>query len=217
MNKQVTVADFDDWFDEKYREKLAHRADTVAIALKYVLANKDPRHQITIIETGTTRKKDNWHGDGCMTLVAADFLTNFIPREGNTLLSVDIDQEAVDLANELLSDKEYPRHGWGRRIEVQCQDSIAFLEELEEWNPHIDLLILDSYDWTMEDYLGAQEHCLKEFIAAEPYLKRDSILLIDDVGLPYQGKGGLLIEYLHEKRDEWRLVASGYQYVYRRY
>ena len=85
---------------------------------------------------------------------------------------------------------------------------------LQAFEPTIDLLYLDSYDYDKRDpevIKASQEHHLNEVKAAESNLHDKSVILIDDCNLPGGGKGRLVIDYLLERG--WQVVMSKYQVV----
>ena len=125
----------------------------------YLRTKKDP----IIVETGCYREVDNYEGDGCSTLLFDEFIEIY----GGTLLSVDIDPKACELASKNTF-----------HAEVTNQDSIEFLSTLDG---EIDLLYLDSYnidDWT-NDWEAASHH-LKELFAAKNVIKPGTLIVVDD-------------------------------------
>ena len=125
----------------------------------YLRTKKDP----IIVETGCYREVDNYEGDGCSTLLFDEFIEIY----GGTLLSVDIDPKACELASKNTF-----------HAEVTNQDSIEFLSTLDG---KIDLLYLDSYnieDWS-NDWEAASHH-LKELFAAKNVIKPGTLIVVDD-------------------------------------
>jgi len=125
----------------------------------YLKTKKNP----IIVETGCYREADNYEGDGCSTLLFDEFIEIY----GGTLLSVDIDPEACELASKNTF-----------HAEVTNQDSIEFLSTLDG---SIDLLYLDSCnidDWT-NDWEAASHH-LKELFAAKNAIKPGTLIVVDD-------------------------------------
>ena len=139
-------------------------------------------HEPLIIETGTYREENNYEGDGCSTLL----FDNYIGRRGGSLLSVDIDPEACDLA---IQNTEF--------AEIVLSDSVEFLGTLEG---KCDLLYLDSYnieDWN-NDWAPASHH-LKELFAAKNIIVPGTLIVVDD-NLRHHGrrlgKGRLIFELM---------------------
>ena len=149
----------------------------------YLRTKKDP----IIVETGCYREVDNYEGDGCSTLLFDEFIEIY----GGTLLSVDIDPKACELASKNTF-----------HAEVSNQDSIEFLSTLDG---KIDLLYLDSYnieDWS-NDWEAASHH-LKELFAAKNVIKPGTLIVVDD-NMPSpqtnviplrEGKGRLINEVM---------------------
>lgn len=92
---------------------------------------------------------------------------NFVNLIDGQVISVDLNQDAVNKTNSLTSAKTH----------VTCSDSLIFLPSLTE---QIDLLYLDSYDVDFLNPLLSAEHHLKEFNCVKHLLMKGSIVLIDD-------------------------------------
>tara|TARA_R100001594_G_scaffold150532_1_gene212195 strand:- start:3078 stop:3734 length:657 start_codon:yes stop_codon:yes gene_type:complete len=126
---------------------------------EYLKKRKNP----IIVETGCYREEDNYEGDGCSTLL----FDKFIEIYGGTLISVDKDPKACELASKNTS-----------HAEIANEDSIEFLSTL---NGAVDLLYLDSYnidDWN-NDWEAASHH-LKELFAAKNIIKSGTLIVVDD-------------------------------------
>jgi len=150
------------------------------------------------VETGTARYgRANCTGDGCSTMIFADFLRRY-PGE---LYSVDIDSDALMRAKKAVRFAK-------DRVHFIPSDSIAFLKE---FSYPIDLLYLDSYDFNQANPEPSQYHHLKEIKAAQDKLHKNSIVMIDDCDLPHGGKGKLVIQYLIERG--WKVIHNGYQVI----
>lgn len=159
------------------------------------------RNAKTIIETGTSRKGlTNTKGDGAGTFVFGKWA-----KENNAkLFSVDIDKDAVqeckvEIENQNLQDT----------VTVLLDDSLNFLTNYKD---QVDFLYLDSYDYSRTDtaiQIASQEHHLKEFKAIESRLHKNTIVLIDDCGLPGGGKGKTVVPYMEQKG--WKVLIDAYQ------
>jgi predicted O-methyltransferase YrrM len=159
------------------------------------------RNAKNIIETGTSRKGlTATRGDGAGTFVFGKWA-----MENNAKLSsVDINKEAVqeckvEVKNQELQDT----------VTVVLDDSLNFLANYKE---QVDFLYLDSYDYCRIDteiQVKSQEHHLKEFEAIESRLHKDTIVLIDDCGLPGGGKGKTVVTYMEAKG--WEVLIDAYQ------
>jgi hypothetical protein len=169
-----------------------HRRPTFELAMR-LMADRNHR---TLVETGTSRYgPENCHNDGCSTIVLARWAL-FNP--GMSLDSVDVSPRNVETARFNVRDFSMAK--------VHCSDSIPFLQSLDK---RIDFLYLDSFDIDTNNPLPSQHHHLKEIIAAYDKLHRDSVVLLDDCGLPRKGKCGLVEEFLLGRG--WQVLLSGYQ------
>lgn len=150
------------------------------------------------METGTARAgAQNFIGEGGSTIIFGDWATQNDAKR----YSVDISPEAVFKARNAV--RNYVNH-----VEIVWVDSILFLAN---FNQPIDFLYLDSYDFDFNNPFPSQHHHLLEIEAAYPQLHENSIVMIDDCGLPYGGKGKLIIPYLLERG--WKIVFNGYQVI----
>lgn len=140
-------------------------------------------HTSFIVETGTYREEDNYTGDGCSTLL----FDNYVRNHGGTLISIDIDPRACELARSATT-----------QADVVESDSVEYLGTL---NCHCDLLYLDSYnitDWRND--WDASSHHLKELFAAKNIIKENTLIVVDDnikmYGNTRLGKGRLIYELM---------------------
>ena len=92
---------------------------------------------------------------------------NFVNLIDGQVISVDLNQDAVNKTNMLTTAKTH----------VTWSDSLIFLPSLTE---KIDFLYLDSYDVDFLNPLLSAEHHLKEFNSVKHLLLKGSIVLIDD-------------------------------------
>ena len=154
-----------------------------------------------IIETGTSRKGlKATKGDGAATIVFGKWA-----KENNAVMhSVDIDLDSVNGSQEKVK-----LQNLDGVVSVYHSDSLEFLKNFKQ---PVDFLYLDSYDYLRTDneiQKKSQEHHLKEFKAIEDKLHNNSIVLIDDCGLPGGGKGKLVVDYMLEKN--WKILIDAYQ------
>jgi hypothetical protein len=166
------VNDFVSKFDLEFAPKLGVRAHTFRAVLREAIT-LDAKN---IVETGCMRKAGNWQGDGQSTLIWAAF--NHWKGSGY-FNSVDLNQEAVDLAREAIKDYS--------GCQVFSGDSVKFLYDHKLM---IDILYLDSYDVDMANPEPAAQHCLFELLAAMPRLHKNSIVFIDDSPVTNGDLGG---------------------------
>lgn len=160
------------------------------------------RKMKTIVETGTSRSGDmNYAGDGGSTIIFSEWAKDYKAE----FYSVDLCEEYLINAEDAVR-KQIGNHL--QDIHFVCSDSVSFLRD---FGKKIDFLYLDSYDFDVNNPLPSQYHHLFEIEAAYPYLTEDSIVMIDDCGLPHGGKGKLAIEFLLERG--WQIIVDLYQVV----
>lgn len=154
-----------------------------------------------IVETGTSRDGlKNTKGDGGATIVFG----KWAQQNGAKLHSVDISEESVNGSKEEVEKQELTD-----TVTVHLGDSIEFLKKIDS---PVDFLYLDSYDYSKTDkniQRKSQEHHLQEFLAIEDKLHENTIVLIDDCGLPGGGKGKTVVEYM--KNKGWNILINAYQ------
>lgn len=154
----------------------------------------------TILETGTSREGlKGAKSNGAATIVFG----KWAKENGAFMHSVDISEESCRNAQE-----EVDRQGLNEVIKIHHSDSLVFLKDFKG---EVDLLYLDSYDYSsdLEVQKKSQEHHLLEFKEIESKLHKNSIVLIDDCDLPNGGKGKLAIAYMVEKG--WKIIMNSYQ------
>ncbi|WP_299112781.1 class I SAM-dependent methyltransferase [uncultured Winogradskyella sp.] len=168
---------------------------------KKTLELLDKRKSKIIVETGTSRKGlEATRGDGAATIVFG----KWAKQNDAKMYSVDISEDSVKGSQYAVTEQ-----GLDKNVSVLLQDALVFLAEFDQ---KIDLLYLDSYDYSRTDVeiqQKSQEHHLKEFQLAEDKLHEQTIVLIDDCGLPGGGKGKLVVEYMIEKG--WEVLIDTYQ------
>ena len=171
------------------------------VTFKRVLQLLDERNAKTLIETGTSRKGlKGTRNDGAATIVFG----KWAKQNNAKLFSVDISEDSIKGSRE-----EVDKQGLSKFVSLHLDDSLNFLKNFEE---QVDFLYLDSYDYSRTDVeiqKASQEHHLKEFKLIEDKLHDNTIVLIDDCGLPGGGKGKTVIEYM--KTKGWNVVIDAYQ------
>ena len=174
--------------------EVSGRYETFLLALELMQKRKAK----VIVETGTARYgSGNFIGDGGSTIIFGDWA-----RKNNAVLySIDIDEGALYNAYQNLGDST-------KAVHLVHSDSVEFLRR---FNQTIDFLYLDSYDFDCFNPDPSQEHHLNEIIAAYPYLRENSVVMIDDCDLPHGGKGKLVIDYLLKRG--WKILAEQYQVI----
>ncbi len=168
---------------------------------KETLQLLEKRNGKMILETGTSRDGlKNTAGDGAATIVFG----KWAKIHKGEVISVDISNDSIKGAQQGLHEENL-----NDVVTLHLSDSVAFLEK---FNRPIDLLYLDSYDYSLHDteiQAKSQEHHLKEFVAVEKNLHKNSIILIDDCDLPGGGKGKIVVDHLLKK--DWVIVTNAYQ------
>ena len=161
--------DFLPVYEQQFAPLLGLRANGFRKIFQHLekLASPEP----LIVETGCTRAKDNWTGDGQSTILFDRYLNH--QRSGN-LYSVDINPEAT----------EYARGATGVHTRVDTGDSVQHLRKLSvqlmESGQVPDLLYLDSLDVSYTNPVDSAVHHLKEFCAIYPCLGSKTLIAIDD-------------------------------------
>lgn len=180
-----------------YKYNFRRRRVTFAKVLKLL----KERNAKVILETGTSRKGlEGARSDGAATIVFG----KWAKENGAVMHSVDISEDSVngsknEVANQNLQDV----------VTVHLDDSLNFLKTFKG---EIDFLYLDSYDYSKTDLdiqQKSQEHHLQEFKIIEDRLHKNTIVLIDDCGLPGGGKGKTVIAYMQKKG--WEIIINKYQ------
>jgi hypothetical protein len=168
------------WFDH-YRKRLGYRYPTFKVALN-ILLQQGGRN---IVETGSLRNPTNWLGDGCSTLLLGEFAAAY----GRHLWTCDIDESVIATAMRATAE-------FAASVTFICGDSVAFLGD---FTGPIDLLYLDSFDCPPSgDATAAQQHNLRELMAAFPHLSSRAIVLLDDNLWSNGGKTCRSKEYLRD-------------------
>jgi len=186
------------------------RASSLSIVFE-LLDQKEDKNFL-IVETGCMRAD---HGqlalgdDGASTYIFDDFI-NYYDGE---VLSVDINQDNVNHATAMTSDK----------TKVTCSDSVKYLWSLPE-DKKIDFLYLDSFDFEPNDPIPSQEHHLKELCAVMKNLQKGTIVCVDDhlntpnfdqyrASLARGGKAAFIEHFMDDIGAE--LLHDGYQILWR--
>jgi hypothetical protein len=150
-----------------------------------------------IIETGCIRPGDqpwssienSFKDDGMSTCIFDRYVTEY----NGEFHSVDLTPAHVDYAQSMVSENS----------QIHCNDSVSFLwtasQQLAVDNQFVDLLYLDSYDYTEGNEAACMAHHIKEFAAIGSRLRPGSMIVVDDnYGTPDKrtGKGVYLIEFM---------------------
>jgi len=169
---------FLDYFDKIYFGKLNKRAET--FRKLFELLEEKNKYYYLIVETGCSRSKNNYSGDG-MSTVLFDKFVNF--HDGK-VISVDINEVNCNFARSLVSNQ----------TEIFCDDSVKFLWGLNP-STNIDLLYLDSFDINFNKPHPSMLHHIKELCAIIGRLEKGAIIVVDD-NTEKSGKGGYVADFM---------------------
>lgn len=117
---------------------------------------------VCIVETGTLRQPGNWTGDGCSTAIWEWFMTHV----GGAAISIDNDPAACSTAQRVCP-----------HVRVINQDSVI---ALRNYLPPIDLLFLDSYDYSPGEEINAPLHQIAELGSIWSRLPSGALIASDD-------------------------------------
>lgn len=155
-----------------------------------------------IVETGCSRMRNNFDGDGMSTLI----FDSFVGEHGGECYSVDINRSHVEFSQQNT-----------KNVNIKIQDSVEFLYEfnqiLQNRNRKVDLLYLDSFDFDESNTHPSSFHHMKELTVIWPSLTNDTIIAVDDNFENGKGKGQYVREFLSNIGIE--PIYSGYQIVWK--
>jgi len=155
-----------------FLNKYNHKKNFRFIGFKKALELAYKRKLTNLVETGTSRGKKkllffnkyNWN-DGMSTVIFGEYVFYM----NGKLFTCDISNDNIRSA------KSFTKQ-FSENIEYIVDDSLNFLNKFTE---NIDLLYLDSFDG--HDKEIASLHQLKEAKLSIKYLKKESIIFIDDI------------------------------------
>lgn len=194
---------FDTWF-EQFRP-LDGRFETMKKALEIISDLSGGN----IVETGTTRMKDDW-GAGMSTFVFGMYCKELSP--GTRVFTIDNTQKHMDICKEITEPyKDY--------IQYIVDDSLNALTAFYE---PIHLLYLDSVDCPIEikteddekQLFFSQQHQLKEIQIGLPKVAPYGLVLLDDNAFTHGGKTALSKGFL--ANQGWKEVLAGQQSLWRK-
>lgn len=136
---------------------------------------------IKIIETGTLRKNDDWLGYGHSTILW-DFI---VSKTGGIAKSVDIDLDMIRFARSICKNITF----------IHC-DSVGFLRGTDVLD--VDLLYLDSYDWSKNDHISSCLHHITELGCVWDRLPKGCLIAVDDCHSRTEGKHVLVHQFFKE-------------------
>lgn len=149
--------------------------------------------KVTIIETGTSRKKGNW-SDGQSTLI----WDSFLEVQKGECFSLDINEENITVAKSQTKNVSY-----------LLGDAVTMLYLLEAV-PRADLLYLDSFDLDRAKPQESSLHHLMELTSVWSRLKSGCLVVVDDCVSDSCGKHMYVKKYMGSLGIE--PAFTGYQY-----
>jgi hypothetical protein len=150
------------------------------------------KQPITIVETGSIRctNENSKFSDGWSTLN----WEYYAKKTNSVVYVVDINQNNLGESKKIVPESEF--------VKYFLDESVNFLKNFDK---KIDLLFLDSYDYSgdEENIKKCHNHSLNELFNAWDKLNQKCFVLIDDVfNDSWDGKGKLSIPYLLENGFE---------------
>lgn len=168
-----------DFLEDANSKKLERRFDGFAAIMRHL----DTVQPGFILETGVSRKPDNWSGDGMSTAWWQWVVSR---REDLSATSIDIDEQACAWAS-----TQYPD------VDILCSDSVQALHHLpRELIRSTRLLYLDSFDWSYEQNLDSAFHHFKELAAVWALLPSGCLIVIDDRHSDFLGKHAAVAAFM---------------------
>jgi hypothetical protein len=173
--------------------KTGARQPSFQLMIDYLCTIENP----LIIETGCIRPGDqpwstienSFKDDGMSTCI----FDRYINEYNGEFHSVDLTPAHVEYAQSMVSEKS----------QIHCDDSVSFLwtagQALGADKQYVDLLYLDSFDWTVGNEAACMAHHIKEFAAISSRLRSGSIIAVDDnygTAINRTGKGVYLVEFM---------------------
>jgi hypothetical protein len=154
--------------------------------------------ELCIVETGTLNSDNDWLGYGQSTLLW-DWI---IAKTKGSIYSVDIDIEKI-------------RYGRARCKNVNfihC-DSMGFLRGIDA--SKIDLLYLDSFNWSKEEHISSCLHHMGELAAVWDELPNGCLIAVDDRHNDNDGKH-VLVELFFSKILQKQALSKNHLIVWKK-
>lgn len=131
--------------------------------------------ELSIIETGTLNSENDWLGYGQSTLI-----WNWLASKRKTnICSVDIDVEKIRFGRARCENVKF----------IHC-DSMGYLRGVDASS--LDLLYLDSFNWSKEQHISSCLHHMGELAAIWDRLPRGCMIAVDDRHTDTDGKHALV-------------------------
>lgn len=159
--------DFYKWFSG-IATKLKDREISFKKIFKYLDSMPDP---IIIVETGCLRDKDNFL-DGQSTLLFDKY--TLARGKGSKVYTVDINPNSTSACKKVVSNN----------VEIATEDSVRYLNSLcnnfLKNKTKVSMFYLDSFDVDWRYTYPSAAHHLKELVAVNRLLEKDTLVVVDD-------------------------------------
>ena len=183
-------SDFYKWFNN-ISSKLGEREISFKKIFKYLDSQPTP---IIIVETGCLRKKDNFL-DGQSTLLFDKYTLS--RGENSKTYTVDINPESTKICKEVVSNN----------VQITTDDSIRYLNSLSNIflknKTKVTMFYLDSFDVDWRYPFPSAAHHLKELVAINRLLHKDTLVVVDD-----SPAVGNLSQNENEVNQPWKILSS---------
>lgn len=161
----------------------AHRLERRRSGFAAIMKHLDASPPGFIVETGVSRKPDNWAGDGMSTALWSWVLGLRLDMQA---FSIDLDESACAWARE-----QFPT------VNVVCGDSVQTLAALaRDVLSMTRVLYLDSFDWSMEQNLDSAFHHFKELATVWAILPSGCLIVVDDRHSDLWGKHAAVAAFM---------------------
>ena len=167
------------------------------------------KKSLHILETGSS----GTHGSGSSTLFAS-----YVKLFGGTFNTVDLNSKIKESFEFFESEK----------VKFHVDDSLNFIKKMKSSDiEKLDIIYLDSFDLNIKNPGPSENHGLQEFLLLNEKIKKGAIISIDDTPDSFEkfsfteknlfnytpGKGRLVIEYLEENPDHYKILYHNYALV----
>jgi len=182
--------DFYKWFNN-ISSKLGAREVSFKKIFKYLDSLPNP---IIIVETGCLRKKDNFL-DGQSTLLFDKYTLS--RGENSKVYTVDISPESTKICKEVVS----------KNVQITTSDSVGYLNNLSNTflknKIKVSMFYLDSFDVDWRYPYPSAAHHLKELVAINKVLNKDTLVVVDD-----SPAVGNLRQNENQPDQPWKVLSS---------
>ena len=182
--------DFNKWFNN-ISSKLGEREVSFKKIFKYLDSLPNP---IIIVETGCLRKKDNFL-DGQSTLLFDKYTLS--RGENSKVYTVDISPESTKICKEVVS----------KNVQITTSDSVGYLNNLSNTflknKIKVSMFYLDSFDVDWRYPYPSAAHHLKELVAINKVLNKDTLVVVDD-----SPAVGNLRQNENQPDQPWKVLSS---------